>query len=73
VDDDRTARLTAVRDRLEAAIADATTRDLPSLSREYRLILAELEALHTPQERDVVDQLAARRAATESSAERRAQ
>ena len=57
-------RLNAVRERLEAAIADAGARDLAPLSREYRQLLAEIADLHTPnREADRVDQLARRRAA----------
>lgn len=59
---DRAARLIAVRELLEAAIAGCeSARDLPGLSREYRLVLAEIDATHTPTEADIVDQLAARR------------
>lgn len=67
---DRLARLLAVRELLEAAItACESARDLPALSREYRLVLAEIDATHTTEEADVVDQLAQRRRAqTEGSA-----
>lgn len=64
--DDRTARLLEARDRLAGVIADPDTsaRDLAAVSREYRLVLAELAELGTPQkENDVVDQLASRRKA----------
>jgi hypothetical protein len=44
--DDRHARLVQVRDQLAEAIAGCeSTRDLPALSREYRLVLIQLAAL----------------------------
>lgn len=62
------ARLAALRDRLEAALADEPgPRDLPALSREYRTLLAHMRELHTPEETDVVDQLAKRRDAKGSA------
>lgn len=62
------ARLAALRDRLEAALAaDPSTRDLPALSREYRQLLGQIRELHTPEETDVVDQLAKRRDAKGSA------
>ena len=63
-DPDRLARLVDVRDRLESAIANCkTSRDLPALSREYRMTLAELDAVDVKEGTSVVDQLAARRGA----------
>ena len=66
-DPDRVARLIDTRDRLQDAIAACKSpRDLPALSREYRMTLAELDALSPREEADVVDQLAARRGAKDS-------
>ena len=61
----RLERLTATRDKLAIALADdPSQRDLPALSREYRMVLAEIDSLNTKDdEADVVDQLAARRSA----------
>jgi hypothetical protein len=71
---DRANRLKDTRDRLAAALEDASTRDLPALSREYRLVMAELDDLSGEEVDDAVDQLAARREAkTAPSAKRRAQ
>ena len=59
----RLDRLIATRDKLAIALADdPSQRDLPALSREYRMVLAEIDSLNTTDdEADVVDQLAARR------------
>ena len=63
----RLARLLATRDSLAAAIAKCeAARDLPALCREYRLLLAEIDAVDVREETDVVDQLAARRGAKDS-------
>jgi hypothetical protein len=71
---DRANRLKDTRDRLAAALEDASTRDLPALSREYRLVMAELDELSGEEVDDAVDQLAARREAkTAPSTKRRAQ
>jgi len=61
----RLHRLIATRDKLAIALADdPSQRDLPALSREYRMVLAEIDSLNTKDdEADVVDQLAARRGA----------
>jgi len=61
----RLERLIATRDKLAIALADdPSQRDLPALSREYRMVLAEIDSLNTKDdEADVVDQLAARRGA----------
>jgi hypothetical protein len=58
-------RLTTTRDRLARALADGpSARDMPALSREYRMILREISAIGAQKEEaDVVDQLAARRGA----------
>jgi hypothetical protein len=63
--EDRLARLLDTRDRVAAALVDdPAARDLPALSREYRMILAEIGSLNTKDGTpDVVDQLAARRKA----------
>ena len=66
-DEGRLPRLIEVRDRLAKAIAACKSpRDLPALSREYRLTLAEIDSIDVRQETDVVDQLAARRGAKDS-------
>ena len=71
-DESRADRLTAVRDRLAAALADCeSSRDLPGLSREYRHVMAEIDSLHTEDGLDVVDQLAKRRTAKGSGRARR--
>jgi hypothetical protein len=64
--DSRITRLLAVRDRLADAIAECDSkRDLAALSREYRAVLAELEALAPAKEKrtDGVDEISRRRAA----------
>ena len=67
-DPGRVARLIDTRDRLAAAIAGCrASRDLPGLSREYRLVLAEIDSLTTEEGVSVVDQLAARRGAKGSA------
>ncbi len=66
IDADRVARLTAVRDALEKAIAECESkRDLAPLSREYRAVLAELESLSPSKEKRTggVDEIGRRRAA----------
>jgi hypothetical protein len=70
-DADRAARLVAVRDALERAIAECESkRDLAPLSREYRAVMAEIEALQPAQERrkNGVDEIARRRTARRKSA-----
>ena len=59
----RLDRLIATRDKLAIALADdPSQRDLPALSREYRMVLAEIDSIYAKDdEPDVVDQLAARR------------
>lgn len=68
----RLERLVATRDKLAIALADEPSqRDLPALSREYRMVLAEIDSLNTKDdETDVVDQLSARRAQATRRAER---
>ncbi len=61
---DRLERLGDTRDRIEAAIAACeSARDLPALSREYRLLCAEIDALQPRAEVDGVDEITRRRAA----------
>ena len=64
-DPGRLARLIATRDKLAAALADGPSqRDLPAISREYRMLLAEIDSINAKDDGpDVVDQLAARRGA----------
>ena len=61
----RLDRLIATRDKLAIALADdPSQRDLPALSREYRMVLAEIDSINAKDdEPDVVEQLAARRGA----------
>ena len=60
----RRDRLEQARDALAEAIADCESkRDLPSLVREYRATMAELDALPVPHEVSDADEIAARRAA----------
>ena len=57
-------RLTVLRGRLEAVLADPTTspRDLASVSREYRQTLVQLGELAPADESSALDEIAARRA-----------
>jgi hypothetical protein len=62
--DDRLRRLIAIRDQLSNALESCeSTRDLPGLARELRMVLAEIGGLHTKDTTDVVDEIAARRKA----------
>lgn len=56
-------RLEALRDRLEAVLADAETtpRDLAAVSREYRQALAALAAVTPATGTSKLDEIAARR------------
>lgn len=60
---DEKARLEALRGRLEAALNDpaTTTRDLPSLSREYRMTIAKLSELAPAAPGSALDEIARRR------------
>lgn len=60
----RLQRLEVARDLLEATLPDAAQQYAAPLIREYRAVLAEIDAL-TPAEPkgDAIDQLAARRTA----------
>ena len=60
-DEDRRNRLEALRDRLEAAIAEAGHRDLAPLAARYQSVLAELASLPAVKESDGIDDLAKRR------------
>ncbi len=57
------ARLTALRDRLEAVLADPATpvRDLAAVSREYRQTLVQLGVIAPSDEVSPADEIAARR------------
>lgn len=59
-----TARLEALRDRLEAVLRDPETspRDLATVSREYRLTLEKLEASAPAAASSPLDEIAKRRA-----------
>jgi hypothetical protein len=67
-DPGRLARLTTTRDRLAEVLAGGpSARDLPALSREYRMVLREISAIDAQKEEaDVIDQLATRRSAKTS-------
>lgn len=66
----RLDRLNTLRDTLSASIAECESmRDLASLSREYRAVMAEIEQLRPAEKKgDAVDEIAQRRAARRSSA-----
>lgn len=68
-DDDRRARLEALRDRLEAAVRDAGHRDLAPLAARYQAVLADLASLPVVTEVDDVDDLVARRRARRAGAQ----
>jgi hypothetical protein len=61
--DGRRALLESSRQQLVAAMENASPRDLPPLSRELRLVLAELTKLDVKDEGSPADALAARRSA----------
>jgi len=63
---DRAAALEALRDELARRLPEATDREAASLATQLRLVLAELDALSAGEEADIVDDLAARRAARRS-------
>lgn len=67
----RLTRLQATRDRLADALAQCDSdRDLAGLSREYRMVLAEIDALQPGREEvSTVDEIARRRAARSAGAE----
>lgn len=65
---DHRARLAALRDRLESAVAEAANRDLAPLAARYQAVLAELAAMPEAEGSDGVDDLAGRRAARRAGA-----
>lgn len=68
-DQSRRERLEAARDRLAVAIDVVDSmRDLPSLVREYRATLAEIDGLPSTAEVSDADEIAARRAARRAGA-----
>ncbi len=64
---DRRDRLTALRDRLEAAISTCEPRELAPLAKQYRDTLLELDTMPA-KEASRVDDLASRRAARRATA-----
>lgn len=58
---DRATRLAEDRDRLEAAMDEATPGTLAGLVREHRMVLAELESLAAPKAGSTRDQVAEKR------------
>lgn len=60
---DRATALTALRDKLAAAIDAAQPNELAQLSRQMSAVLAELEQVATPTGGSKSDELRARRAA----------
>lgn len=67
---ERLTALLALRDTLSASITECESmRDLPSLSREYRAVMAEISLLAPPERKgDAVDEIAERRATRRASA-----
>ncbi|WP_304452898.1 hypothetical protein [Nocardiopsis sp. YSL2] len=65
---DRRASLEALRTEIGRRLPGAADREAVGLTTQLRLILAELEALDTGEEADVVDDLAKRRAARRAGA-----
>lgn len=66
--DDRRKSLEEVRNHLAAAIDVAEPRELPSLVKQFRETLAELEALGIAKEVSASDDLAAKRKARRAGA-----
>lgn len=60
---DRRRALEALRSELAKRLPDASDREAAPLATQLRQVLSELDALNTGEEGDVVDDLAARRAA----------
>lgn len=67
-DEDYRTRLLALRDRLEAAVAEAGDRELAPLTARYVDVLDRVAALPEVKESDVVDDLTARRARSAATA-----
>lgn len=67
---ERLIALMALRDTLSASITECESmRDLPSLSREYRAVMAEIALLAPPERKgDAVDEIAERRATRRAGA-----
>lgn len=58
----RRGRLIALRDSLEAVMNEGVgPRDMAAISREYRAVMAELDALPSTQEVSAADEIAERR------------
>jgi hypothetical protein len=66
--EDHRDRLVALRDRLEAAIAESAHRDLAPLAARYQSVLSELAALPTVKGADGIDDIAQARANRRASA-----
>lgn len=66
---DRLTALEVLRDTLAASIENCESlRDLASLSREYRAVMAEIDDLAPPEKKgDAIDEIAQRRAARRST------
>jgi hypothetical protein len=64
----RRAALEALRDRLATDIEAADPKAVAALSRELRIVMAELDALRGGEAGDTVDDLAKRRAARRAGA-----
>ena len=67
---ERLTALEVLRDTLAASIENCESlRDLASLSREYRAVMAEIDDLAPPEKKgDAIDEIAERRAARRSTA-----
>ena len=66
---ERLTALEVLRDTLAASIENCESlRDLASLSREYRAVMAEIDDLAPPEKKgDAIDEIAQRRAARRST------
>ncbi|WP_332645121.1 hypothetical protein [Aeromicrobium sp.] len=69
---DRRTRLVTLRDTLTLLIEDADEKTAPSLSRELRAVMAELESIPEAGKKATADELKERRAARQADAEARA-
>ncbi|MEV2277719.1 hypothetical protein AB0I72_19245 [Nocardiopsis sp. NPDC049922] len=65
---DRQASLEALRNELARRLPRASDREAAPLATQLRLVLAELDAMKSGEAGDVVDDLAARRAARRADA-----
>lgn len=70
----RRERLSELRDSLHAALfgGEIAVREYAALSKEYRAVLAELDALPNSEEVSVADEIAQRRANRRTGAPRQA-